>query len=172
MYLSLLLPSPSQDNPLGMKGQVAEMYGALLGDMWSGSYSACSPRQFKVQRHKTTTCIIYTCTCSTFAFPPQTVVGKFAPQFSGYQQHDSHELLAFLLDGLHEDLNLVRKKPFVDMTIDMKGKNEKVRGSHLCAHLRTTVAAVQTSEDLMVMSLSLPPLLLPLPLPLPLPPRM
>ncbi len=33
------------------------------------------------------------------------VVGKFAPQFSGYQQHDSQELLAFLLDGLHEDLN-------------------------------------------------------------------
>ena len=25
------------------------------------------------------------------------------------------ELLAFLLDGLHEDLNLVKKKPYVDM---------------------------------------------------------
>ena len=62
--------------------------------------------------------------------PPQTVVGKFAPQFSGYQQHDSHELLAFLLDGLHEDLNLVRKKPFVDMTINTEGRNEKVHGSH------------------------------------------
>ena len=34
----------------------------------------------------------------------------FAPQFSGYQQHDSQELLAFLLDGLHEDLNRVKKK--------------------------------------------------------------
>lgn len=29
-------------------------------------------------------------------------------------QHDSQELLAFLLDGLHEDLNRVLKKPFVE----------------------------------------------------------
>ena len=59
--------------------------------------------------------------------PSQTVVGRFAPQFSGYQQHDSQELLAFLLDGLHEDLNLVKKKPYVDMTIKTKGREEKVR---------------------------------------------
>jgi uncharacterized UBP type Zn finger protein len=31
----------------------------------------------------------------------QIAVGRFAPQFSGYQQQDSQELLAFLLDGLH-----------------------------------------------------------------------
>ncbi|KNC69358.1 hypothetical protein SARC_18130, partial [Sphaeroforma arctica JP610] len=32
-------------------------------------------------------------------------IGKFSPQFNGSQQHDSHELLSFMLDGLHEDLN-------------------------------------------------------------------
>eukprot|EP00163_Fabomonas_tropica_P009185 TRINITY_DN18993_c0_g1_i1.p1 TRINITY_DN18993_c0_g1~~TRINITY_DN18993_c0_g1_i1.p1 ORF type:complete len:619 (+),score=165.25 TRINITY_DN18993_c0_g1_i1:63-1859(+) len=35
--------------------------------------------------------------------------------FSGYQQQDSQELLAFLLDGLHEDLNRVLKKPYVEV---------------------------------------------------------
>ena len=40
-------------------------------------------------------------------------VGRFAPQFSGYQQHDSQELLTFLLDGLHEDLNRIKKKPYI-----------------------------------------------------------
>ncbi len=35
------------------------------------------------------------------------IIGKWAPQFSGYRQHDSQELLSFLLDGLHEDLNRV-----------------------------------------------------------------
>jgi ubiquitin carboxyl-terminal hydrolase 4/11/15 len=39
---------------------------------------------------------------------------RFAPQFSGYQQHDSQELVAFLLDGLHEDLNRVIQKPYVE----------------------------------------------------------
>ena len=33
--------------------------------------------------------------------------------FQGYQQHDSQELLGFLLDGLHEDLNRIIKKPLV-----------------------------------------------------------
>ncbi|XP_055563519.1 ubiquitin carboxyl-terminal hydrolase 4 isoform X3 [Falco biarmicus] len=45
----------------------------------------------------------------------QTQVGQFAPQFSGYQQQDSQELLAFLLDGLHEDLNRVKKKPYLEL---------------------------------------------------------
>ena len=39
---------------------------------------------------------------------------RFAPQFSDYQQHDSQELVAFLLDGLHEHLNRVLKKPYVE----------------------------------------------------------
>ena len=34
-------------------------------------------------------------------------VGKFKSQFSGYDQQDSQELLAFLMDGLQEDLNKV-----------------------------------------------------------------
>lgn len=37
---------------------------------------------------------------------------KFAPQFEGNQQHDAQELLNFILDGLHEDLNRVKKKPY------------------------------------------------------------
>ena len=46
------------------------------------------------------------------------VVGRFAPRFSGYQQQDSQELLAFLLDGLHEDLNRVKQKPYIEIPDD------------------------------------------------------
>lgn len=42
-------------------------------------------------------------------------VGRFAPQFSGYQQQDAQELMAFLLDGLHEDLNRIHKKPYIEL---------------------------------------------------------
>jgi ubiquitin carboxyl-terminal hydrolase 4/11/15 len=78
-------------NPMGMKGQVAQQFGCLLEAMWSGSYTVVSPRQLKL------------------------TIGKWAPQFSGFSQHDSQELLAFLLDGLHEDLNEVSKKPFIEV---------------------------------------------------------
>ena len=37
-------------------------------------------------------------------------VSKYAPQFGGWAQHDAQEFLAFLLDGLHEDLNRVEHK--------------------------------------------------------------
>ena len=42
-------------------------------------------------------------------------IAQFAPQFSGYQQHDSQEFLAFLLDGLHEDINRIKEKPYVEV---------------------------------------------------------
>lgn len=101
-------------NPLGRHGEIAEAYANLVSEIWSGNNSYVIPRQFKL------------------------AISKFAPQFTGYQQQDSQvclklrsilinqsvlsllysylkELLAFLLDGLHEDLNRVLKKPYVEL---------------------------------------------------------
>uniref|UniRef100_A0A8D0AWA8 Ubiquitin carboxyl-terminal hydrolase n=1 Tax=Sander lucioperca TaxID=283035 RepID=A0A8D0AWA8_SANLU len=91
----------NEDNPLGMKGEIARVYAELIKQLWSGKFSYVTPRPFKTQ------------------------VGRFAPQFSGYQQQDSHELLAFLLDGLHEDLNRIRKKPYIQLK-DANGRPDKV----------------------------------------------
>ena len=55
----------------------------------------------------------------------QIAVGRFTPQFSGYQQQDSQELMAFLLDGLHEDLNRIRKKPYIELK-DGSGRDDAV----------------------------------------------
>uniref|UniRef100_A0A8C8RP72 Ubiquitin carboxyl-terminal hydrolase n=1 Tax=Pelusios castaneus TaxID=367368 RepID=A0A8C8RP72_9SAUR len=89
------------DNPLGMRGEIAEAYAELIKQIWSGRHSHVAPRMFKTQ------------------------VGRFAPQFSGYQQQDSQELLAFLLDGLHEDLNRVKKKPYLELK-DANGRPDSV----------------------------------------------
>ena len=78
-------------NPLGRKGEIAEAYADLVNEMWSGQNSYTIPRNFKLN------------------------LSRFAPQFTGFQQQDSHELLAFLLDGLHEDLNRIMKKPYVEL---------------------------------------------------------
>ena len=42
-------------------------------------------------------------------------VGRYQPNFAGAQQQDAQELLAFLLDGLHEDLNRVTDKPYAEL---------------------------------------------------------
>lgn len=42
------------------------------------------------------------------------IIGKYGPSFSGYGQQDSQEFLLFLLDGLQEDLNRVKQKPYVE----------------------------------------------------------
>ncbi len=54
--------------------------------------------------------------CAWLPAPPRRrwQLAKFAPQFSGYAQQDSQELLAFLLDGLHEDLNRITDKPYIE----------------------------------------------------------
>lgn len=38
----------NRDNPLGMKGEIAEAYAELIKQMWSGRDSHVAPRMFKV----------------------------------------------------------------------------------------------------------------------------
>ncbi|XP_053534175.1 ubiquitin carboxyl-terminal hydrolase 8 [Ictalurus punctatus] len=71
----------NKSNILGHKGEVAEEFGAIMKALWSGQFKFISPRDFKI------------------------TIGKINDQFSGYEQQDSQELLLFLMDGLHEDLN-------------------------------------------------------------------
>lgn len=56
----------------------------------------------------------------------QAVVASKASQFTGYAQHDAQEFMAFLLDGLHEDLNRIQNKPYTE-TVDSDGRPDEVR---------------------------------------------
>lgn len=54
------------------------------------------------------------------------MIGEFAPRFNGYAQQDSQELTSFLLDGLHEDLNRIIKKPYIEENEDKSIPHELV----------------------------------------------
>lgn len=54
------------------------------------------------------------------------MIGEFAPRFNGYTQQDSQELTSFLLDGLHEDLNRIKKKPYIEEKEDKTIPHEVV----------------------------------------------
>ncbi|KAK3699453.1 hypothetical protein QZH41_018604 [Actinostola sp. cb2023] len=72
-----------------MKGKLMHAYADLIKSMWKpgSSDTAISPHSFKTQ------------------------IQRFAPRFVGYNQQDAQEFLRFLLEGLHDDLNLVHDKP-------------------------------------------------------------
>ena len=89
----------NRDNFLGTGGKLVTAYAELVKKMWLGRKSAVEPSRFKKQ------------------------LATFAPQFNGTYQHDAHELLSFLLDGIHEDLNRVQKKPYIEDK-DCDGTND------------------------------------------------
>ncbi|XP_073317409.1 ubiquitin carboxyl-terminal hydrolase 5-like [Primulina huaijiensis] len=101
----------NRQNPLGMVGELALAFGDLLRKLWAPGRAPVAPRQFKAK------------------------LARFAPQFSGCSQHDSQELLAFLLDGLHEDLNRVKHKPYIKSK-DADGRpDEEVADEYWANHI-------------------------------------
>lgn len=73
----------------------------MIKNLWFGDESSISPSQLK------------------------RAIGKYQPMFSGYNQHDSGELITYLLDGLHEDLNKIKKKPYVE-TKNYDGRPDEI----------------------------------------------
>ena len=89
----------NRKNPMGNSGEVAECFGELIRLMWLDDrdkpVNPTGPPIVSPHKLKHT-------------------LGRHQPQFSGNDQQDAQELLAFLLDGLHEDLNRVKTKPYVE----------------------------------------------------------
>ncbi|GFP98729.1 ubiquitin carboxyl-terminal hydrolase 5 [Phtheirospermum japonicum] len=101
----------NRQNPLGMVGELALAFGDLLRKLWAPGRAPVAPRPFKNK------------------------LARFAPQFSGCSQHDSQELLAFLLDGLHEDLNRVKHRPYIKSR-DADGRpDEEVADEYWANHI-------------------------------------
>ena len=81
----------NRTNPLGYKGQIAKRFGDLVKEMWAAKSRSVAPIKMR------------------------WTIGHCNASFSGFQQQDSQELLAFLLDGLHEDLNRVTETKYVEL---------------------------------------------------------
>ncbi|MGH0162014.1 UNVERIFIED_CONTAM: hypothetical protein FKN15_002804 [Acipenser sinensis] len=91
----------NRSNFLGHKGEVADEFGVIMKALWSGQYKFISARDFKI------------------------TIGKINDQFAGYEQQDSQELLLFLMDGLHEDLNKAdNRKRYKEETTDHQDDNK------------------------------------------------
>eukprot|EP00049_Salpingoeca_infusionum_P000082 m.36996 g.36996 ORF g.36996 m.36996 type:complete len:1622 (-) comp10062_c0_seq1:338-5203(-) len=90
----------NKTNFLGHKGRVAFAFAKLMEQL-RGDASCVAPTKFK------------------------RAIARVAPQFAGTNQHDAQELLAFLLDALHEDLSRISKKPYVEKQ-DSNGRPDRI----------------------------------------------
>jgi ubiquitin carboxyl-terminal hydrolase 4/11/15 len=99
-------------NPLGWQGKIAQSYAELVKEIYSNKYKMVVPRDFK------------------------QAIGEFAPRFSGYNQQDSSELLSFLLDGIHEDLNRCLEKPYTEAVEDKGRPDSEVAQEAWETHLK------------------------------------
>jgi ubiquitin C-terminal hydrolase len=86
----LYLPDINTANLLGTEGRLAKSFAKLIKMLWYETETVISPSFFK------------------------RVLGKFYSNFKGFSQQDGQELIISVLDALHEDLNRVRKKPYVE----------------------------------------------------------
>ncbi|VDM33160.1 unnamed protein product [Hydatigera taeniaeformis] len=93
----------NSENKLGSGGNIARAFARLMRQMWSecNRGGSCVPRDLKIQ------------------------IAKIAPQFAGYQPQDAQELMNFLLDFLHEDLNKIKQKPYIEVR-DADGRPDNV----------------------------------------------
>lgn len=63
-------------------------------------------------------------TTTTYPRAFKSALGKHAPRFVGYDQHDSQELCAYVLDALHEDTNRVKKRRGLSVYAEEKEREE------------------------------------------------
>ena len=77
-----------------MQGRLAKAYAKLMYDLWKGNKSYTAP------------------------FDLKRTLGSKINRFAGYNQQDSAELINYLLDLIHEDLNRITKKPYIEMSED------------------------------------------------------
>ena len=80
------------NNVMGRQGILISSFAQVVKDMWVSKESAIKPDTFK------------------------ETLGKFKQEFKGYSQQDAQELLTFLIDGLHEEVNIVASKLYMDLS--------------------------------------------------------
>ena len=142
----------NKSNVMGHGGAVAQAFGELVRCLWSSTQKLSSEQMRVGGKGKRGGCLPSCCSSSSskasaaadswnsvvtvapaspvHGVPQMSIspdhfkatLSQHCEMFAGYSQHDTQELLLFLLDALHEDLNRVVRKPYVEI-FDFDGRH-------------------------------------------------
>jgi ubiquitin C-terminal hydrolase len=113
------LQDVNRTSKFGYGGRLAHVFAALTRDIWLTEKPYLLPRGFHAE------------------------MTALAPQFSGNGQHDAQEVLAWMLDGLSEDLNLVSEKPYIEQPDSNGRADEELANEWWANHLQRDNSIVQ-----------------------------
>ena len=90
------IPFINRTNSIGSKGKIVDSYAELIKHLWYGQKRFIEPYRLKNE------------------------CGMVRNMFAGYNQQDAQEFITFILDELHEDLNKVLNKPYIQIDDTLK----------------------------------------------------
>ncbi|GAB5368077.1 hypothetical protein AAMO2058_001287000 [Amorphochlora amoebiformis] len=102
----------NKTNPLGKGGALALTYGEMMKSFVFSQNKVYAPRKFHI------------------------ALSTLLSSFTRLRQHDANDLVSQLLDGLHEDLNLVIDKPYISLKDDDGRPDGEIAMEHWRNHLR------------------------------------
>lgn len=95
------------------RGQLSLAFASLLGALWGGKdHSSARPSEVR------------------------ELLVQHAPHFGDYGQHDTQEFMRFLLDGLHEELNLVTQPVPYQELLDIQDETDVAKSDRFWRHYK------------------------------------
>ncbi|KAA6387672.1 MAG: putative ubiquitin carboxyl-terminal hydrolase [Streblomastix strix] len=104
----------NQDNFMGCNGRLAAQYARLIRIVYSGSNQSFTPsdvRQVVAHFQQSSSSSSSSSSALSTLF---SSLYSTSSSFSSSSQQDAQEWLNVTMDRMHEDLNLIKKKPYVD----------------------------------------------------------
>eukprot|EP00936_MAST-01D_sp_MAST-1D-sp1_P000836 g836.t1 len=108
----------NRTSALGAGGHMAQAFAQLLLDIWHTRQPDVAPRAFK------------------------SALARYAPQFAGSEQHDAQEFVLSMLNLLSEDLNRIKKKPYVEQPDSNGRPDHELADEWWRNHLRREISVI------------------------------
>lgn len=110
----------NRKNKYGFKGKIISEFFMLFKEYHLRNKEPVRPHKFKA------------------------AIGEINPQFKNFDQQDSQEFLSYLIDVLHEELNIKSEKEYIPNPENYDGTEEQLSGEYWANNLRRNASFIHS----------------------------